>query len=113
MGLDQYAYKKDSEGNGTEIAYWRKHPFLQGWMENLWLKKTDSPVPFNLQPVILTLEDLDDLESAVQNGTLPETEGFFFGSDASDYYREEDLMFIDNARQAIRDGFTVEYSSWW
>ena len=38
MGLDQYAYvanKAGSEYNDQsrqEIAYWRKHPNLQGWM---------------------------------------------------------------------------------
>ena len=38
MGLDQYAYKvvAHDEDNRDEIAYWRKHPNLQGWMEQLW-----------------------------------------------------------------------------
>ena len=40
MGLDMYAYiarKKSEDFNSArEIAYWRKHPNLQGWMENLW-----------------------------------------------------------------------------
>ena len=38
MGLDQYAYRI-KEGQGFEIAYWRKHNRLQGWMENLWVEK--------------------------------------------------------------------------
>jgi len=45
MGLDQYAFARkgepldDFDGNSSseeeiEICYWRKHPNLQGWMEN-------------------------------------------------------------------------------
>ena len=46
MGLDMYAYvasKANTEwGNNDahrEIAYWRKHPNLHGWMEILWNEK--------------------------------------------------------------------------
>ena len=38
MGLDQYGYavpKEESEAR-NELAYWRKHNRLQGWMEHLW-----------------------------------------------------------------------------
>ena len=33
MGLDQYAFSENKDGERTEIAYWRKHNRLQGWME--------------------------------------------------------------------------------
>lgn len=39
MGLDQYAYYLDDKNERVELAYWRKHPNLQGWMEALWEKK--------------------------------------------------------------------------
>ena len=37
MGLDMYAYV-GTEGQ-CELAYWRKHPNLHGWMEKLWESK--------------------------------------------------------------------------
>ena len=39
MGLDQYANAIDNNGEKEELAYWRKHPNLQGFMENLWYEK--------------------------------------------------------------------------
>jgi hypothetical protein len=85
MGLDQYAAirlgTKDEEGNWEqeELAYWRKHPHLQGFMERIYIAKG----------------------------------GFFFGDDSSDYYKEADLEFCENARKALADGQMVVYSSWW
>ena len=123
MGLDQFAYSIDSAGNKTEIAYWRKHPNLQGWMENLWESKgrpnqnADSdPMGlsnFNCVPVELTYEDLDGLEHDIQQNRMPQTVGFFFGSDSDEHYRSQDLEFIQNARQALDNGSKVYYDSWW
>ena len=130
MGLDQYAAvrldTKDEEGNyeSEELAYWRKHPHLQGFMENLWEQKgrpnanvssDENPFgsEFNCVDLELTLEDIDALEASVKNDVLPETGGFFFGDDSSDHYKESDLEFCENARKALNDGQTVVYSSWW
>ena len=123
MGLDQFAYSIDSAGNKAELAYWRKHPNLQGWMENLWDGKgrpnqnADSdPMglsDFNCVPVELTHEDLDSLEHDIQQNRMPQTVGFFFGSDSDNHYRSQDLEFIQNARQALDNGSKVYYDSWW
>lgn len=121
MGLDQYAYCIDNNGEKEELAYWRKHPNLQGFMENLWENKgrpgdrnEDNMLgDFNCIPVELTNEDLDSLEKAVNSKHLPETGGFFFGSDSDDYYKEKDLEFIRKAREALDSGLTVMYDSWW
>jgi hypothetical protein len=123
MGLDQFSYSIDSEGNKTEIAYWRKHPNLQGWMENLWESKgrpnandeSDSMglSEFNCVPVELSYEDLDSLEKDIQNSNMPQTAGFFFGDDSDDYYKEKDLEFIRSARFALDNGNKVYYDSWW
>ena len=52
------------------------------------------------------------LEEAVRSGYLPQTTGFFFGiSDGSE--ADDDLTFIAKAREAIAEGLTVFYSSWW
>ena len=123
MGLDQYATarkgepQQDAEGytyyeDTMELAYWRKHPNLQGWMEDLYLEKGGEG-EFNCQDVELTLEDLDALEATLDEEALPETVGFFFGTDSSDHYAETDREFIREARAAIKQGYTVVYSSWW
>lgn len=126
MGLDMYAFKRNKTGDTTEIAYWRKHPNLHGWFEQLW-QDLDKPnvnednshledtfgTQFNGVEVFLTEKILDGLEEDVNAGTLPQTSGFFFGNDADEYYKENDLEFIEMARQAIKDGYEVFYTSSW
>ena len=123
MGLDQYATARkgdaitDDEGDtyyedSIELAYWRKHPNLQGWMENLYHEKGGDE-SFNCVDLELDLEDLDALEESLDEEALPETAGFFFGSNADDHYAEADREFIGAARAAIKQGYTVVYSSWW
>ena len=118
MGLDQFAYAVDKDNNKTELAYWRKHPNLQGWMENLWNSKgcpnaNENDAEFNCVPVSLTKEDLDSLEQALDSNSLPATAGFFFGSNSDDEYRQQDVEFIGLARKALDSGLTVVYDSWW
>lgn len=139
MGLDQYAYvaaragqqqeywEQDADANDVakprELAYWRKHPNLQGWMERLWEHKLaaegKTPEPgdfgstFNGVELELTWQDLDELERAVTHGQLPATSGFFFGNNADEYYRESDLEFIRNARAELFVGLKVFYNSSW
>jgi hypothetical protein len=131
MGLDMYAYvaKKSNElrdyyesydyetDSGPvvkprEIAYWRKHPNLHGWMHKLWNEKGHSG-DFNGDELELTWEDLDRLEYVVKHQELPGTSGFFFGNDADDHYRDQDLKFINEARAEITRGWRVFYNSSW
>jgi hypothetical protein len=145
MGLDQYAYiaaragQRDEfyEGadfeNGDlvnpnmskpiEIAYWRKHPNLQGWMEQLWIRKLTAQgqkpedsewgSSFNGVELELTREDIDELEQVVTEGLLPNTQGFFFGNNSDDYYKEHDLEFCRRARADLFSGLKVFYNSSW
>ena len=139
MGLDQYAFARKGEPIKTtkdvtytdfkgvtrtepqnsisydeelEIAYWRKHPNLQGWMEDLWYERGNAG-EFNCVDVELSLEDLDALEQSLDDRTLPKTAGFFFGDDSDDYYAEHDREFILAARNNIKDGYKIVYTSWW
>ena len=59
-----------------KLHYWRKHPNLHGWMQDLYYAKGGTAESFNCVPVQLTAEDLDRLETAVRTGTLPDTTGF-------------------------------------
>ena len=137
MGLDQYAYvaakaRQQDEFYDTaiyndtvggyvnpnvskprEIAYWRKHPNLHGWMEELWEQKGGGGTDFNGVELELTYEDLDELERAVTHGQLPATQGFFFGKNSDDHYRESDLEFIKTARAELFMGLKVFYNSSW
>jgi hypothetical protein len=142
MGLDQYAYVAAQAGDRDrywnaggvvdgefqsplpeprELAYWRKHPNLQGWMEQLWVNKgypgRDDPDDpnnmFNCVELELTWEDLDNLERAVRHGQLPKTQGFFYGDSSDDYYLEQDLAFIAAARAELFLGLKVFYNSSW
>lgn len=139
MGLDQYAYcaakagqySEYYEGEGEfvdgewtvpgrskprEIAYWRKHPNLQGWMEQLWQKRNpDDTSSFNGVELELTWQDLDQLEKDIQAGSVAnlQTSGFFFGNPKDDYYRDHDLEFIKRARAELFSGLKVFYNSSW
>ena len=123
MGLDQYATarrgeaKTDDEGftyyeDSMELMYWRKHPSLQGYMGNLWFEKGNEG-DFNCVDLELTLDDLDSMEETLDENALPETQGFFFGENSDEHYAEQDREFIVQARAAIKQGYTVIYSSWW
>lgn len=129
MGLDQYAYiaakKGDDYYNRQDIAYWRKHPNLQGWMEKLWLKKlalegkkpeaTEWGSPFNGEELELTWDDVDRLEKDIKSGKVAtlNTQGFFFGNASDDHYREVDLEFCANAKAELFLGRKVFYNSSW
>ena len=138
MGLDQYAYvamkagereeyysdenyEKDESDTTKlrpprELAYWRKHPNLQGWMKQLWEEKNpdDTEITsFNGVEVELTWEDLERLELDIISGGLPDTSGFFFGQPSDDFYRNNDLEFIRNAKAELFVGLKVFYNSSW
>lgn len=135
MGLDMYAYVAAKAGQSDEfwdsaeldpvtkeyvskvskpreLAYWRKHPNLHGWMHQLWNRKGNDG-DFNGDELELTREDLDELEQAVVEGTLPGTTGFFFGNNADEEYKQDDLKFIREARAELFMGLRVFYNSSW
>ncbi len=119
MGLDQYAYiankaKADYETH-QELAYWRKHPNLQGWMEKLAQEKGLEYDTFNGVEVELTWEDVDKLEKDIKSGQVSElgTKGFFFGDPSDEYYRERDLQFCVDAKAELFLKRKVFYNSSW
>jgi len=141
MGLDMYAYVAARAGQQAEfyegsewdpdhkehrnpnvnkpreLAYWRKHPNLHGWMAQRWLRREGNALReadnFNGIEMELTAEDLDDLELAIKKRQLPATSGFFFGNDADKHYYNDDLKFIQEARAEIFLGLKVFYNSSW
>ena len=109
MGLDMYAYRVKQEhalgdfeiakdendySHVEEFYYWRKHHDLHGWMERLYRSKGGPQETFNC--------------------TLPETQGFFFGTNPPDAESlDRDLKFIQAARDILAEGDVVYYDSWW
>lgn len=136
MGLDQYAYVAARAGQLEEfwetaqaaggslravsatvarprtIAYWRKHPNLQGWFKQEWERAGNSG-GFNGDELEVTWDMLERLEHDVLAGRLPETRGFFFGECADLEYRDRDLEFIRQARAELFLGLKVFYNSSW
>lgn len=123
MGLDMYALSTKAKPTTevdfstknfetTDLHYWRKHPNLHGWMQNLYDMKGGTSDSFNGDCVVLDSEDLDNLEQDIKDGNLPDTSGFFFGQTDGDEV-DGDLEFVAKAREAIKNGMTVYYTSWW
>jgi hypothetical protein len=129
MGLDMYAWRvkaedaigdfeiaRNEEGRAEveEMFYWRKHHDLHGWMERLYRAKGGTKESFNCVSVRLTMDDLQQLENDVLANKLPETQGFFFGTNPPDEYTmKQDMEFIANAKMVIAAGDAVYYDSWW
>ena len=88
MGLDMYAFSTKAKLNKEvdfdtinveteDLHYWRKHPNLHGWMQSLYESKGGKSDSFNGDCVVLTNNDLLDLERDIMDGNLPDTNGFF------------------------------------
>lgn len=134
MGLDMFAYRlkgfnpsnqvdfsseiqplRENEKNPQEpeeFFYWRKHPNLHGFMEQIYREKGGVEEVFNCVPVQLTQEDLDRIAAVVIDDKLPYTQGFFFG-ESSDDRKAEDIEFLEKAKQSLSEGYTIWYDSWW
>jgi hypothetical protein len=112
-------YVSDTVRRPREFGYWRKHPNLHGWMERLWSQRGCPgyehllDASFNGVELELTWADIDDLEQAILNRELPPTQGFFFGDNSDEYYRDRDLEFCREARAALFLGERVFYNSSW
>ena len=136
MGLDMYAYAAANEkqyeeywADGEydpdtkdyvntvvrkpkELAYWRKHPNLHGWFHKEWLDQGNTG-DFNGDQLEIDWAMLERLNDAVVNRDFPRTSGFFFGEGADDYYRNQDLEFVRQARAELFLGLRVFYNSSW
>jgi len=135
MGLDMYVQIVEDEfftgpvtepkhsDSSEEFYYWRKHPNLHGWMENLYRSKGGDK-EFNCEYVELTKEDIKKLFKDVIKNKLPHTEGFFFGASPTEkdlidyvYTLQDDLKFIGKALEFFEDeeneGKHLMYTSWW
>ena len=111
MGLDQYLF---AHAEPKEIGYWRKQPWLDKYMYNLWDSRTDNT--FNMQRLSLSLEDikiiLDKLKDP-DSDIHPEDD---FLDNNKEWYKEELPKTITHFQNALADkqsGKQVYYTNWW
>ena len=122
-GKNDYVDVGDFEWGGEcSFSGWVKYNKIQ-----LWSRVFDFS---NGKEVKLGNDEINALEEAINNLELPETSGFFFGSDSytwdsdgaiaeeekvqSDYYHKaSDLEFVAEARKLLAEGFEVYYNSSW
>lgn len=113
MGLDMYLHDHKSFYTGTsaaesirkedgldidsmtlDIGYWRKHPNLHGFIVQTFAEGVDE-----CQDIALDEDALDQIITAVANGDLPHTEGFFFGSSEGDEAEKaRDIAIFEKAK---------------
>ena len=102
-----------------EIAYWRKHPNLHGYIVQAFNEGKDD-----CRPIELTPKDLNQIADAIEKNELPYTEGCFFGSseDHEGGKKENIKIFRDAAAwldkklvEGIQDGdwFSIHYEASW
>ena len=113
MGLDQYACSRYIE---EPQFRWRKHPNLHGWMERLWNSRGNEGT-FNTVQLCLREEEIGWLRRDIEAGDLAgedgDTEGYFFGGNSDEYYKEQDLKFCKWAEGELNNGREVIYDSSW
>ena len=75
-------------------------------MEDLYYEK-EGEGQFNNKEVVLTVDDLESLRESVSDGS------FMSGGDSSEYYKDQDLQFINDALSKIEEGYEIVYESGW
>lgn len=111
MGLDMYLYTKDKEGKEVEVTYWRKHPNLHGYIEQLYRERGGSE-EFNCIEFELEKEDLENILKNSKENTLPKTTGFFFGESCEED-NEQTIEVMKKAIKLVNEGEKIFYNSWW
>ena len=102
-----------------EIAYWRKHPNLHGY-----IVKTFNEGEDDCRPIELTPENLNQIANAIEKNELPYTQGCFFGSseDHEEEKKENIKIFRDASiwldkklveRSQNGDWFSIHYEASW
>lgn len=107
--------------NNNEFFYWRKHPAIHSWMENLYYERGGKGT-FNGIPIYLDKEHLRSLKRDIVRRRLNyDAAGFFFGNsrnpDTQEGYIElrRDLEFVNKALQQIKENPDIVFvydSSW-
>ena len=107
-------------GESKEIAYWRKHSDLNGYMSNMYYDRGGQEDSFNCIPLLLSKEDIEkiiiDHKAHLDKNNIfkvEEARGFFWGqSDISNWEQSlEDFERI--LKETDWDNSTIYYHCWW
>jgi hypothetical protein len=107
MGLDMFMFRSVRRDDGgwqakgkKELAYWRKHPNLHGYIVDEYAGGVDE-----CQEIPLDVKALDDIIEAVREERLPPTTGFFFGTSRDDEeQRKMDVEALTLCKEWIEGG---------
>ena len=106
-------------GDSEEIAYWRKHSDLNGYMENLYYENGGDK-EFNCVPLYLTKEDIEMIIEEHERHLdkdddfeIPESRGFFWGETTEEDWVESLEDFKKILKETDWENSTVFYSCWW
>lgn len=104
MGLDMCLYEGEKE-----IAYWRKHPNLHGYIVQNFADGVDE-----CQKIRLNKDDVEKILNAVVSNSLPVTTGFFFGV-STDYHYEYTAKIFSDLLERMKDNPKLEitYQASW
>ncbi len=97
-----------------EIAYWRKHPNLHGFIVENFADGVDE-----CQEIHLYEENINSIIEAIEADNLPETSGFFFGESCIEGEKESSLVAFRKANELLaaekKDGYyhSVIYQASW
>lgn len=113
MGLDMYIFREDNKVEDgdltTELAYWRKHPNLHGYIVKKFADGVDE-----CQKIPLTLTNLEQILDATEHDRLPYTNGFFFGTSQPEDKQETLTLILRITRlMRIDPKLKVYYQASW
>jgi hypothetical protein len=139
MGLDMYVYKTEINNleindnlmitkminkdfyKNEEFFYWRKHPALHNWMQNVYFDRGGEG-DFNGEPVLLDKDTLKKLKKDLVKRNLNyDAIGFFFGNSQNPNSQafipqlKKDLSFVISALKEIKENENTVFiydSSW-
>jgi len=120
--FDEEDFDEELNKAYEEFFYWRKHPAIHNWMEELYVQRGGKET-FNGIFLYLSKEDLKNLKKDIVKKKLNyEATGFFFGKSLNPHTQEglsqlkRDLEFVNLSLQEIKNNSNVTFiydSSWW
>ena len=105
--------------NTEEVAYWRKHSDLNGYMRDLYYGKGGAG-DFNCKPLLLSKEDVEhiiiDHKAHLDKDneySIEESRGFFWGESDMDNWKQSLKDFEKIIEETDWNNSTIYYSCWW
>ena len=111
MGLDQYLFKHETP---VETAYWRKQPWLDKYMYDLWDDRTDNSL--NCQRLTLSYNDIQTILDKLKDPNSDIHPDDDFLDENQEWHAKELKRTITHFEHALADtqsGQQIYYTNWW